>query len=49
MDQHAVSQLADSGAGELKVFGGFCNRAIGPAKLPLVPSSLCPRFGAPAP
>ena len=29
--------------------GGFCDRAIAPARLPLVPSSLCPCFGAPAP
>ena len=24
------------------MFGGFCDRAVGPARLPLVPSSLCP-------
>ena len=30
-------------------FGGFCDRAVGPARLPLVPSSLFPCFGALAP
>ena len=49
MDQHAVPQLASRGAGEWKAFEGFCDRAIGPASLPLVPSSLSPHFGAPAP
>ena len=31
------------------MFGGFCNRAVGPARLSLVPSSLCPCSGAAAP
>ena len=48
-DQHDVPQPAGGGAGEWKAFEGFCNRAIGPARLPLVSSSLCPRFGTPAP
>ena len=31
------------------MFGGFCNQGVGPARLPLVPSSLCPCSGAPTP
>ena len=42
MDQHAVPQPAGGGAGEVKVFEGFCDRVIGSERLPLVPSSLCP-------
>ena len=49
MDQHAVPQTAGSGAGERKTFGGVHDRAVGPAGLLLISSSLCPRFGAPAP
>ena len=36
-------------AGERKAFEGFRDRAFGSAGLPPVSSSLCPRFGAPAP
>ena len=49
MDQHAVPQLAGGGADEWKVFEAFCDRVIGQANLPLVPSSRCPSFGTPAP
>ena len=49
MDQHAVPQPAGGGAGERKAFRGFGDRVVGPEGLPLVPSSLCPSFGAPAP
>ncbi len=38
-----------SGAGERKAFDGVRGRAVGPAGLPVVSSSLCPSFGAPAP
>ena len=41
MDQHAVPQPASCSAGEWKAFEDICDRAIGPARLPLV-SSLCP-------
>ena len=49
MDYHAVTRPTGSGAGERKVFDGFCDQAIGPARLLFVPSSLRPCFGAPAP
>ena len=49
MNQHVVPQPAGSGTGERKAFGGVCDRTVGPAELPLVSSSLCPRFGAAAP
>ena len=39
MDQHVVLQSAGGGA-------GFRDRAVGPAGLILVSSSLTPRFGA---
>ena len=48
IDQHDVPQPAD-GASERVAFGGIRNRVVGPAGLPLVSSSLGPRFGAPAP
>ena len=49
MDKHVVPQPAGGGASKHKAFEGFHDRAIGPTRLPLVPSSLCPHFGAPAP
>ena len=44
-----ISMMYHSGAGERKAFEGFCDRVFGPAGLPPVSSSLCPRFGALAP
>ena len=49
MDQHSILQSAGGGTGEREVFEGFRGRAFGPTGLPPVASSLCPRFGAPAP
>ena len=49
MDQHVVPQPTGGGAGKRKAFEGFRDLAIGLAGLPLVPSSLCHRFGAPVP
>ena len=49
MDQNDVPQPAGGGAGERKAFEGFRERTNGPAGLPLVPSSLYPHCGAPAP
>ena len=46
MDQHVVPQRAGCGTGKRKAFEGFRDRVIVPAGFPLVPSSLCPRFGA---
>ena len=42
MDQHAVPQPAGDGAGEWKALEGFCDRAIGPARLPLYVLALEP-------
>ena len=49
MDQHIVPHPAGTGTGEQKAFGGVRDRAVGPAGLILVSSSLYPCFGAPAP